>query len=75
MEPIETIQPASAVTGIQPASALDNPDVPWWKLLNRYHWFVLVVASLGWLFDTMDQQQFNNARRPAQQALMPVYAE
>jgi len=26
---------------------------------------VLVVASLGWLFDTMDQQLFNLARRPA----------
>ena len=28
---------------------------PWYKSLNRYHWFVLVVAALGWLFDTMDQ--------------------
>src|SRR5438128_11483170 len=38
---------------------------PWWKLLTRYHWFVLVVAALGWLFDTMDQQLFNLARNPA----------
>ena len=38
---------------------------PWYKLLNRYHWFVLVVAALGWLFDTMDQQLFNLARTPA----------
>jgi len=38
---------------------------PWFKLLNRYHWFVLVVAALGWLFDTMDQQLFNLARGPA----------
>src|SRR3954465_11294387 len=38
---------------------------PWWRELNRAHWFVLVVASLGWLFDTMDQQLFNLARRPA----------
>jgi MFS family permease len=37
----------------------------WHKELNRYHWFVLIVASLGWLFDTMDQQLFNLARRPA----------
>src|SRR5215211_842064 len=37
----------------------------WWRELNRTHWFVLVVASLGWLFDTMDQQLFNLARRPA----------
>jgi MFS family permease len=37
----------------------------WYAELNRYHWFVLTVASLGWLFDTMDQQLFNLARRPA----------
>src|SRR6266851_1100441 len=43
---------------------------PWWRLLNRYHWFVLVVAALGWLFDTMDQQLFNIARRPAMQKLL-----
>lgn len=39
--------------------------LPWYKTLNRYQWFVFVVASLGWLFDTMDQQLFNLARLPA----------
>lgn len=43
---------------------------PWWRDLNRYHWFVLFVAALGWLFDTMDQQLFNLARRPAMQSLL-----
>jgi MFS family permease len=38
---------------------------PWYKELNRYHWFVLLVSVLGWLFDTMDQQLFNLARGPA----------
>ena len=38
---------------------------PWYRLLTKYHWFVLVVAALGWLFDTMDQQLFNLARTPA----------
>ncbi len=37
----------------------------WHRELTREHWFVLIVASLGWLFDTMDQQLFNLARRPA----------
>src|SRR3954453_12035501 len=41
------------------------PGAPWYRELNRYHWFVLVVAALGWLFDTMDQQLFNLARKPA----------
>jgi MFS family permease len=48
-----------------------TPDTrPWWRLLTRYHWFVLIVASLGWLFDTMDQQLFNIARRPAMRSLV-----
>src|SRR3954468_10945149 len=47
-----------------------NAPGPWWRELNRYHWFVLVVAALGWLFDTMDQQLFNLARVPAMRELV-----
>ncbi len=43
----------------------------WHRELTRYHWFVLVVAALGWLFDTMDQQLFNLARVPAMRELIP----
>ncbi len=54
-------------TGSTPASTTKGSTEtgPWHQGLTRYHWFVLVVASLGWLFDTMDQQLFNLARRPA----------
>ena len=51
-------------------SASDN--TPWWKLMNRYHWFVLVVAALGWLFDCLDQQLFTLARTPAMSDLLSV---
>jgi MFS family permease len=44
----------------------------WYKELTGYHWFVLTVASLGWLFDTMAQQLFNIARVPAMRALLHV---
>lgn len=54
-----------------PASPDLSPSTgPWWKELNRYHWFVLTVAALGWLFDTMDQQLFNLARMPAMKELL-----
>ena len=43
---------------------------PWWKLLNRYHWFVLIVAALGWMFDCLDQQLFLLARAPAMTELL-----
>ena len=42
----------------------------WHKELNRYHWFVLIVAALGWLFDCLDQQLFNLARSPAMRELL-----
>ncbi|MEJ7594511.1 MAG: MFS transporter, partial [Planctomycetaceae bacterium] len=45
---------------------------PWYKLLNRYHWFVFVVAALGWLFDTMDQQLFTLARPLAMNELISI---
>jgi MFS family permease len=47
-------------------------STPWYKELNSYHWFVLIVATLGWMFDTMDQQLFNLARRPAILELLGV---
>ena len=47
---------------------VDSGSGPWFRMLTRYHWFVLAVAALGWLFDTMDQQLFNVARRPAMRA-------
>ncbi|HMF36242.1 MAG TPA: MFS transporter [Isosphaeraceae bacterium] len=43
----------------------DHAGAAWWRELTRYQWFVFLVASLGWLFDTMDQQLFNLARNPA----------
>jgi MFS family permease len=52
--------------------SLNNLDVPWWKELTGYQWFVFIVASLGWLFDTMDQQLFNLARVSAVRSLIPV---
>ena len=53
-----------------PVATPGSTPGPWWRELNRYHWFVLVVAALGWLFDTMDQQLFNLARVPAMRALL-----
>ncbi len=46
--------------------------LPWWKLLNKYHWFVFTIASLAWLFDCLDQQLFILARDNAVKALLPA---
>jgi MFS family permease len=61
MHPID--EPASNSLGTSNAT-------PWYQQLTRYHWFVLVVAALGWLFDTMDQQLFVLARPAAMKDLV-----
>jgi len=37
----------------------------WYRLLTGYQWFVLIVCTAGWAFDTFDQQLFNLARQQA----------
>src|SRR3989304_3643974 len=49
---------------------MSNERNVWRRELSRCHWFVLIVAALGWLFDTMDQQLFNLARVPAMRELL-----
>jgi MFS family permease len=43
---------------------------PWYRELTRYHWFVLLVAALGWMFDCLDQQLFILARPAAMKELV-----
>ena len=52
---------------------MDSKDLsgPWYRGMTGYHWWVLIVASLGWLFDTMDQRIFVLARGPALEELLP----
>ena len=43
---------------------------PWYRGMTRYHWFVLTVAALGWLFDCLDQQLFILSRPAAMRELL-----
>src|SRR5215468_4212125 len=54
-----------SLTGSSTGVAAGEPKYSWYRELNGYHWFVLSVASMGWAFDTMAQQLFNLARKPA----------
>ena len=51
------------------------PTKAWYGEMTGYHWWVLSIASLGWLFDTMDQRIFVLARQPAMEALLPPGSE
>ena len=46
----------------------------WYRDLNGYQWFVVAVAAVGWMFDTMAQQLFNLARVSAIRELMGAQA-
>src|SRR6202167_921761 len=59
---------------VEPGASTNPFTGAWYKELTSYHWFVLLVASLGWLFDTMDQQLFTMARRPAMLESLHVHA-
>src|SRR5947209_20010049 len=56
--------------GSNPVTAQGERGYAWYRELNGYHWFVLSVASMGWMFDTMAQQLFNLARKPAIRELL-----
>jgi MFS family permease len=49
-----------------------DPNYRWYRELTRYHWFVLTVAALGWMFDCLDQQLFTLARPTAMRDLLGV---
>jgi MFS family permease len=49
---------------------LASPDRPWYREMTGYHWFVLLVASLGWMFDCLDQQLFALGRNSAMSELL-----
>jgi MFS family permease len=53
---------------------MNLPQQRWYSELNRYQWWVLVVATLGWLFDTMDQRLFVLARSRALEELLGAQA-
>ena len=48
---------------------------PWWRELDRYMWWVLVVSALGWVFDVMDQRIFTSSRPGAMDELLSVRVE
>ncbi len=65
-----TVKKSMADLHIDRNSLRTDSSRPWYADMNRYHWFVLIVAALGWLFDCLDQQLFTLARVPAMKELL-----
>ena len=41
------------------APPADQTNLRWFQGIPKYSWFVLAIAAMGWLFDTMDQNLYN----------------
>jgi MFS family permease len=46
-------------------------DGPWYAGITRYQWMVLIVASLGWIFDVFEGQIFVVSDDTAMRSLLP----
>ncbi len=49
-----------------------DADAPWWKGVTRYQWLVLLIASLGWIFDTFEGQIFVTSMNEMMGSLLPL---
>ena len=47
-------------------------NLPWYSGVSRYQWLVLVIASLGWVFDIFEGQIFVASMRDAMPDLLGV---
>jgi len=46
-------------------------DAPWWHGVTRYQWLVLLIASLGWIFDIFEGQIFVTSMNEMMASLLP----
>ena len=47
---------------------------PWYHAITRYQWTVLLIASLGWVFDVFEGQIFVTSMNEAMPSLLPAEA-
>src|ERR1043165_2218153 len=52
---------------------MDRPSdsSPWYAGISRAQWLILVIASLGWVFDVFEGQIFVASAKEAMPALLP----
>ncbi len=53
-----------------PAVAIGVAEAPWWRGITRYQWIVLLMTSLGLMFDLMDVSLLQLALSPALRDLL-----
>lgn len=51
---------------------LEEQNMKWYEGITKYQWLVLLIASLGWVFDIFEGQIFVASMRDAMPALLGV---
>ena len=46
----------------QASADTETSSLRWYQGISRYSWLVLIIAALGWMFDTFDQHLFTLLR-------------
>ncbi|MCB1275661.1 MFS transporter [Prosthecobacter sp.] len=54
---------------------MTSPSSKWYSNVTRYQWLVLLVASLGWVFDAFEGQLFNLTRGPMLSEILGVASD
>jgi MFS family permease len=54
---------------------MNSSRSPWYASVTRYQWLVLIVASLGWVFDAFEGQIYNLTRADMLPDLLQVKAD
>jgi MFS family permease len=55
--------------------SMTQKQKPWYREMRGYHWWILCVATMGWMFDTMDQRLFVLSRERALEELLDLPSE
>ena len=61
-----------------PVEYSDSPtssNLKWYEGITSYQWLVLLIASLGWIFDVFEGQIFVASMRDAMPALLGTKAD
>jgi len=53
----------------------EHNSLRWYQGITRYQWLVLIIASLGWIFDVFEGQIFVASMRDAMPNLLGVSAD
>ena len=61
--------------GVNEPTAKPTDTSPWYRGVTRYQWTVLILASLGWVFDVFEGQIFVASMNEAMPSLLPAGAE